>query len=98
MAGPSPPAASGRQKRRGTHAPPAPRRFTGAVGWPNKWLGSKTNKAQRGPAGSDMTKSSKATSVEILACDAGWRNYHFVKLTTEDGIVGWSEFDEGFGS
>jgi len=45
-----------------------------------------------------MTKSSKATSLEILACDAGWRNYHFVKLTTEDGVVGWSEFDEGFGS
>jgi L-alanine-DL-glutamate epimerase-like enolase superfamily enzyme len=45
-----------------------------------------------------MTKSSKATSLEILACDAGWRNYHFVKVTTEDGIVGWSEFDEGFGS
>src|SRR5215510_2095265 len=45
-----------------------------------------------------MTNSSRATSLEILACDAGWRNYHFVKLTTEDGIVGWSEFDEGFGS
>src|SRR3954449_6226396 len=45
-----------------------------------------------------MTRSSKATSLEILACDAGWRNYHFVKLTTEDGVVGWSEFDEGFGS
>src|SRR5438128_715137 len=45
-----------------------------------------------------MTRSSKATSLEILAGDAGWRNYHFVKLTTEDGIVGWSEFDEGFGS
>ena len=45
-----------------------------------------------------MTKTSKVRSVELLACDAGWRNYHFVKLTTEDGIVGWSEFDEGFGS
>src|SRR5260370_38782646 len=45
-----------------------------------------------------MTKMSKVKSVELLACDAGWRNYHFVKLTTEDGIVGWSEFDEGFGS
>ena len=45
-----------------------------------------------------MTNSSKATSLEILACDAGWRNYHFVKVTTDDGIVGWSEFDEGFGS
>lgn len=36
--------------------------------------------------------------IETLHCDAGWRNYHFVKLTTEDGIIGWSEFDEGFGS
>jgi L-alanine-DL-glutamate epimerase-like enolase superfamily enzyme len=40
----------------------------------------------------------KVTSIETLACDAGWRNYHFVKLTTDTGIVGWSEFDEGFGS
>ncbi len=40
----------------------------------------------------------KVTAIETLACDAGWRNYHFVKLTTDDGIVGWSEFDEGFGS
>ena len=34
----------------------------------------------------------------MLACDAGWRNYHFVKVTTDGGIVGWSEFDEGFGA
>jgi L-alanine-DL-glutamate epimerase-like enolase superfamily enzyme len=40
----------------------------------------------------------KVTSIETLACDAGWRNYHFVKLTSDTGIVGWSEFDEGFGS
>src|SRR5437016_10449897 len=40
----------------------------------------------------------KVTSIETLACDAGWRNYHFVKLSTDEGIVGWSEFDEGFGS
>jgi L-alanine-DL-glutamate epimerase-like enolase superfamily enzyme len=45
-----------------------------------------------------MTRNSKIRSVDLLACDAGWRNYHFVKITTEDGIVGWSEFDEGFGS
>src|SRR5450759_2834369 len=45
-----------------------------------------------------MAKTSKVRSVELLACDAGWRNYHFVKITTEDGIIGWSEFDEGFGS
>jgi galactonate dehydratase len=40
----------------------------------------------------------KITAVETLACDAGWRNYHFVKLSTDKGIVGWSEFDEGFGA
>src|SRR5436305_931869 len=32
-----------------------------------------------------MTKASKVKNIEILACDAGWRNYHFVKLTTDDG-------------
>jgi L-alanine-DL-glutamate epimerase-like enolase superfamily enzyme len=40
----------------------------------------------------------KVSSIETLSCDAGWRNYHFVKLTTDTGIVGWSEFDEGFGA
>src|SRR5207247_3105487 len=45
-----------------------------------------------------MTKGSKVRSIEILACDAGWRKYHFVKILTEDGSIGWSEFDEGFGS
>src|SRR6516164_3997887 len=40
----------------------------------------------------------KIADLEILRCDAGWRNYHFLKLSTDAGIVGWSEFDEGFGS
>jgi len=40
----------------------------------------------------------KVAGREVLRCDAGWRNYHFLKLTTDEGIVGWSEFDEGFGS
>ena len=40
----------------------------------------------------------KVTGIETLHCDGGWRNYSFVKLTTEEGIIGWSEFDEGFGS
>jgi len=39
----------------------------------------------------------KIRSIETLSCDAGWRNYYFVKLITEDGIVGWSEYDESFG-
>ena len=45
-----------------------------------------------------MKKATQIRSVETLACDAGWRNYHFVKIMTEDGIVGWSEYDEGFGA
>lgn len=40
----------------------------------------------------------KVKTIETLSCDAGWRNYHYVKLTTDSGIVGWSEFDEGFGA
>jgi L-alanine-DL-glutamate epimerase-like enolase superfamily enzyme len=40
----------------------------------------------------------KVAKLETLSADAGWRNYHFVKLTTDTGIVGWSEFDEGFGA
>ncbi|MGH8761341.1 MAG: mandelate racemase/muconate lactonizing enzyme family protein [Burkholderiales bacterium] len=40
----------------------------------------------------------KVKSIETLSCDAGWRNNHFVKLTTDTGITGWSEFDEGFGA
>ena len=43
-------------------------------------------------------KAVKVTGLETLHCDAGWRNYHFLKLSTADGIVGWSEYDEGFGS
>jgi len=45
-----------------------------------------------------MTVRSRIRSVETLAADAGWRNYYFVKVMTEDGIVGWSEYDEGFGA
>jgi L-alanine-DL-glutamate epimerase-like enolase superfamily enzyme len=40
----------------------------------------------------------KVTGIETLHCDAGWRNYNFVKLSTDQGVIGWSEFDEGFGS
>src|SRR5215470_14300482 len=45
-----------------------------------------------------MKVNSKIRSIETRACDAGFRNYYFVKVTTEDGIVGWSEYDEGFGA
>jgi galactonate dehydratase len=39
----------------------------------------------------------KIRDVRVLV-QRGWRNYFFLKITTEDGIVGWSEFDESFGS
>ena len=37
--------------------------------------------------------SATVKSIELLACDGGWRAYDFIKLTTSDGIVGWAEFD-----
>ncbi|MGF1596414.1 MAG: mandelate racemase/muconate lactonizing enzyme family protein [Acidimicrobiales bacterium] len=48
--------------------------------------------------GTSHSQPVTATGVETLHCDAGWRNYHFCKVSTDEGIVGWSEFDEGFGS
>ncbi len=40
----------------------------------------------------------KITAMEMVHCDAGWRDFSFLKLTTDTGLVGWSEFQEGFGS
>jgi len=40
----------------------------------------------------------KVTHLEVLHADAGWRRFSFLKLGTADGIVGWSEFNEDFGS
>lgn len=37
-------------------------------------------------------------SIDILSCSNSWRNYYFLKITTECGIKGYSEFDENFGS
>jgi galactonate dehydratase len=36
--------------------------------------------------------------IEDLHCDAGWRVWSFVKITTSDGVVGWSEYNESYGS
>jgi L-alanine-DL-glutamate epimerase-like enolase superfamily enzyme len=33
----------------------------------------------------------KITRVETLRCDGGWRPWTFVKITTDDGLVGWGE-------
>ena len=40
----------------------------------------------------------KITKVETFQADAGWRMFSFLKVSTDDGIVGWSEFNESFGS
>ncbi|MEZ5844793.1 MAG: mandelate racemase/muconate lactonizing enzyme family protein [Hyphomicrobiaceae bacterium] len=40
----------------------------------------------------------RISKIETMSCDAGWRAYYFVKLSTDEGVTGWSEFDEGFGS
>jgi L-alanine-DL-glutamate epimerase-like enolase superfamily enzyme len=39
----------------------------------------------------------KIAAVECLHADAGHRNFDFLKITTEDGLVGWSEYNESFG-
>lgn len=40
----------------------------------------------------------KITGHEILYANAGWRNACFLKITTDDGLVGWSEFSEHTGT
>lgn len=40
----------------------------------------------------------KITKIEDLHCDAGWRVNSFLKVTTDDGLVGWSEYMEGYGA
>ena len=40
----------------------------------------------------------KLATLETLACDAGWRPWLFVKATTDDGLVGWSEVTDSHGS
>ncbi len=40
----------------------------------------------------------KITQVETFQADAGWRMFSFLKITTSDDIIGWSEFNESFGS
>lgn len=39
----------------------------------------------------------KIASVEALHADAGQRTFDFLKITTDDGLVGWSEYNESFG-
>jgi L-alanine-DL-glutamate epimerase-like enolase superfamily enzyme len=40
----------------------------------------------------------KVASLETLICDAGWRPWIFVKVTTDDGLDGWAEVTDSHGS
>jgi galactonate dehydratase len=40
----------------------------------------------------------RIAQIEDLHCDAGWRVWSFLKVTTDDGVVGWSEYNESYGS
>ncbi len=40
----------------------------------------------------------KITAVKILHAGAGPRNYSFVKVETDEGLVGWSEYTEAVGN
>ena len=45
-----------------------------------------------------MLRRMKVARLETLFCDAGWRPWIFVKATTDDGLVGWSEVTDSHGS
>jgi len=40
----------------------------------------------------------KITKIEDLHCDAGWRPWTFIKISTDEGLVGWSECSDSHGS
>lgn len=40
----------------------------------------------------------KITKIETINCNAGWRDWTFVKMSTDEGITGWSECTDAFGS
>ena len=40
----------------------------------------------------------KITNIEIFHCDAGWRPWSFIKITTDEGLSGWSECTDSHGS
>ena len=40
----------------------------------------------------------RIAKLEDLHADGGWRTTSFLKLTTDEGLVGWAEYYEGFGA
>lgn len=47
--------------------------------------------------GHEGSMAFEVATVDTLACDAGWRDYHYLKITTREGIAGWAEYDESYG-
>ncbi len=39
----------------------------------------------------------KIVAIETMHADAGWRPVSFIKIVTDEGLVGWAEFAENFG-
>jgi hypothetical protein len=39
----------------------------------------------------------RITSLECMHADGGFRNLDFLKVSTDEGLVGWSEYNESFG-
>src|SRR3954447_7670612 len=39
----------------------------------------------------------RVEAIETLHADAGGRAFDFLKITADDGTVGWSEYNESFG-
>ena len=40
----------------------------------------------------------KIAKLEDFHADGGWRTWSFLKVTTDEGLVGWAEYAEGFGA
>lgn len=37
----------------------------------------------------------KVTGVDILVAGGGWRNFNFVRVSTDEGLTGWADFSQG---
>lgn len=40
----------------------------------------------------------KISKIELLQCDGGWRPWLFIKITTDEGLIGYSECTDSHGS
>jgi galactonate dehydratase len=40
----------------------------------------------------------KISKIETMHCDAGWRPWSFIKISTDEGLHGWSECTDSHGS